>query len=464
MGADQVAGVILAAGKGTRMKSRLPKVLHSVCGVPMAELVGRALLEAGVERRIMVVGHGGDLLIDALGDSYEYAWQHEQKGTGHAAMMAEKSLKGFDGCVMVTPGDTPLLEGEWLRAMLDEHRLSGADCTVGTAILDDPTGYGRVLRSADGGVERIVEHRDANEVELACPEVNTGFYCFDRKRLFEVLPTLRAENDQGEVYLTDAIERLRKDGCRVNAFVFEDTSVMMGVNDRWQLAEASRILRRRVLKRLAMSGVTIVDPDSTYVSPDVEIGEDTIIEPMTILEGATRIGSGCTIGPATRAVASTIEDGCTVIASQLNKATLLAGARCGPYANLRPGAVIGPGAKIGNFVEVKNASVGEKAAVSHLSYIGDGSVGAAANIGAGTIFCNYDGFNKYRTEVGDGAFVGSNSTLIAPVKIGENAIVGAGSVISKDVPPDALGLGRSHQEVKEEWASKWRAKKLTDKE
>jgi bifunctional UDP-N-acetylglucosamine pyrophosphorylase/glucosamine-1-phosphate N-acetyltransferase len=244
--------------------------------------------------------------------------------------------------------------------------------------------------------------------------------------------------------------------------LFNDPHVMLGVNDRWQLAEASAILRKRVLRELALSGVTIIDPENTYVGVDVRVGQDTILEPMTILEGTTTIGSNCKIGPAARIVDSTIGNGCTVNASQVHRATLLDGVRCGPYANLRPGALVGVQAKIGNFVELKNASLGTKASVSHLSYIGDGSVGDGANIGAGTIFCNYDGIDKHRTEVGDGAFVGSNTTLVAPVKIGEGAIVAAGSVITSDVPENALALGRSRQEVKEAWASKWRDKKKKD--
>lgn len=441
------------------MKSELPKALHTVCGVPMAELIARAMTGAGVERPIVVVGHEGDLLIQALGEKCDFAWQREQMGTGHATLMAAELLKGHDGVVLVTPGDTPLLSAAALQSLAHAHIEAGCNCTVATVKLDKPAGYGRVVRDGRGNVSEIVEERDASDEIKLISEINTGIYCFNTKCLLEVLPALKNENAQGEYYLTDVIGEINRRSGTVKPLLFSDSDLMMGVNDRWQLAEAARALRLRMLKQHALAGVTIVDPETTFIGIDVEIGIDTIIAPFSTIEGATRIGMRCEIGPNSRVTSSTIGSGCTVLMSHLNEATMLDGSRCGPYANLRPGAVLGEKAKVGNFVEVKNASLGTGAAVSHLSYIGDGRVGASTNIGAGTIFCNYDGFAKHRTEIGDGAFVGSNSTLVAPVTIGDGAMIAAGSVITKSVPADALGIGRERQEVKENWAAQWRKRK-----
>lgn len=459
-----VAGIILAAGKGTRMKSELPKGLHRVCGVPMAALVGRAMKLAGIPRVVVVVGHGGDLMIGALGSGYEYAWQIEQKGTGHAALMtAPLFAQNLPDAVIVTPGDTPLLGPDVFQALIAHHCESGAQCTLASALLDDPSGYGRIVRDENGPC-RIVEDKDASPDERKLKEVNAAIYCFDSRLLFEILPTLSADNAQGEYYLPDVVASIRDRGGRVEGVVFDDRDILRGVNDRWQMAEASKALRLKILRKHAVAGVTIVDPDTTYIEPDVEIGIDTTIEPGTILEGNTRIGAGCHLGPNTKIQDSSVGNGCTVLMSHLNEATLLDGARCGPYANLRPGAVLSEGVKIGNFVEVKNATLGPKVAVSHLSYIGDGTVGANTNIGAGTIFCNYDGFTKNRTHVGADVFIGSNSTLVAPLTIGDGAFVAAGSVITKDVSSNALALGRARQEEKEEWVPQWRQRKQEEKD
>lgn len=460
----RITGIILAAGKGTRMKSELPKGLHRVCGIPMAALVGRAMMGAGIEKPIVVVGHGGDLMMQALGPAYDYAWQHEQHGTGHAAMMAVDAVRvsGAD-TVVIAPGDTPLISEEALTKLLKAHQASGAQGTVASAILSDATGYGRIIRDADGPT-KIVEHKDATDAERAVSEVNAAIYVFDVATLLEILPTLSNDNQQGEYYLTDVIAKIRSRGGKVEGVIFDDHDIMRGVNDRWQLAEAAKVLRERVLKKHALNGVTIVDPDSTYIEPDVEIGEDTTIEPSTTLEGNTRIGRSCQIGPNTKVQDSSIGDGCVVLMSHVNGATLLGGARCGPFANLRPGSVLGEQVKIGNFVEVKNATLGARVAVSHLSYIGDGEIGPETNVGAGTIFCNYDGFLKHRTVVGARVFVGSNSTLVAPVRIGDGAMIAAGSVITSDVPGDALALGRARQEVKDGWVVAWRHRQQAEKE
>lgn len=454
-----VAGIILAAGKGTRMKSELPKGLHRVCGIPMTALVGRAMKSAGLQRVVVVVGHGGDLMIEALGSGYEYAWQTEQKGTGHATLMTAANFEGtLPDAIIVAPGDTPLLGPEVFERLVAAHKASGALCTLASAVLEDASGYGRVVRD-ERGPTRIVEDKDASPEEKRLREVNAAIYCFDARTLFEILPNLSNENAQGEYYLPDVISAIREQGGLVEAVVFDDRDILRGVNDRWQMAEASKALRVKILKRHALAGVTIVDPDTTYIEPDVEIGVDTMIEPGTILEGNTTIGSGCHLGPNTKIQDSSIGANCTVLMSHLNEATMLDGARCGPYANLRPGAVLGERAKVGNFVEIKNARLGAKVAVSHLSYIGDGDIGRDSNIGAGTIFCNYDGFVKQRIEIGDNVFVGSNTTLVAPLKIGHGSMVAAGSVIVRDVEPDALAFGRARQEEKAGWVPDWRRRR-----
>lgn len=457
-------GILLAAGKGTRMKSELPKGLHRVCGVPMVDLVARAMAAAGIEERWIVVGHGGDLVVQALGPTYRYAWQHEQNGTGHAALMAIQAMAGnVPETVLIAPGDTPLLRAEVFSHLLERHRESSAQCTVATAILPDATGYGRILRDERGPVA-IVEHKDATPEQRQIREVNAAIYVFHGPTLSELLPQLNANNAQGEIYLTDMVGAVRRRGGKVEGVVFDDPDILRGVNDRWQLAEASKVLRLNILRHHALNGVTIVDPDTTYIEPDVTIGVDTTLEPGTILEGSTTIGSKCHIGPNTKIQDSTVGNYCTVLMSHLNEATMLDGARCGPFANLRPGAVLGEGAKIGNFVEVKNATLGARVAVSHLSYIGDGTVGANTNIGAGTIFCNYDGFVKSPTVIGENVFVGSNSTLIAPVTIGDGAMIAAGSVITHNVEPDALAFGRARQETKEGWVPHWRQRRQQEKE
>lgn len=465
MSQSSLAGIILAAGKGTRMKSELPKGLFEVCGLPMVELIGRAMREAGVEKPTVVIGHQRELMRHKLGDAYSYAVQEEQHGTGHAAKMAAPTLNGHTGGVLIVPGDAPLLSGEALRALAEYHQEKGAACTIATAIMADPTGYGRIIRREDGGVGSIVEHRDAPQhVRDNVKEINTGVYIFDAKTLLRLLPALSNQNAQGEYYLTDLIEAINAEGGRVEALPFSDSDLLMGVNDRWQLAQAAAALRQRILQKHALNGVTIIDPSTTYIGADVQIGGDTVIKPLTSISGLTNIGSGCEIGPSTDINDCEIGDNVTIIMSKLDHATMKDGSRCGPFAHLRLGTVIGENAKIGNYVEVKNGHLGKKAAAAHLTYVGDASVGAGTNIGAGTITCNYDGFSKHRTEIGESVFVGSNSTLVAPVTIGDGAVIAAGSVITHDVPADALGIGRGRQEVKEQWAARWKQKKKAEKE
>jgi bifunctional UDP-N-acetylglucosamine pyrophosphorylase/glucosamine-1-phosphate N-acetyltransferase len=453
-----LAGLILAAGKGTRMKSELPKCLHEVCGAPMVEHVVRAMKKAGVERPVVVVGHGAETVKEALGDSCCYADQTEQLGTGHAVMAAAGLLGKHDGPVLVCAGDTPLLSAETLAGLVEAQRSSGAAATMATFMLEDPYGYGRVVRT-DGRVAKIVEEKDCTDEDAAIDEVNAAVYCFDAQSLFNELPRLGTENAQREYYLTDIIGRFYQGGRGVDGVMFDDESEFIGVNDRWQLSEATWLMRLAILGNLATSGVTIVDPNSTHVGIDVEIEPDSTILPGCVIEGKTKIGAGSQVGPNCWIKDSVIGERCRVFMSHMDGAVMESGSRCGPFSNLRPGAVLRQEVKIGNFVEIKNAELEDKVSVSHLTYIGDAKVGAGSNIGAGTITCNYDGYTKSRTEIGKGAFVGSNSTLVAPLKIGDGAFVAAGSVVTKDVPDDALAVGRTRQENKEAWAKQWRKRK-----
>jgi bifunctional UDP-N-acetylglucosamine pyrophosphorylase/glucosamine-1-phosphate N-acetyltransferase len=462
-----VAGIILAAGKGTRMRSDLPKGLHLVCGLPMVEHVARAIRAAGVQTPVLVVGHGGEKIQAALGDGYHYAWQHEQLGTGHAALMAAEAMAGYEGPVIVACGDTPMLEADTFVSLLEAHRDSGATATLATSVLADPQGYGRIVRDSSGEFLRIVEQKDASPEERGIREVNAALYCFDSQTLFRILPTIGNSNAQGEYYLTDVLQTLVDEGAKVVAKVFDDPDLLVGINDRWQLALADADMRRRVIRRHAINGVTFLDIDSVSVGMDVTIGVDTIIEPQTILVGKTAVGAGCRIGPFTKVLNSTFGENCSVVASVVDRARVGSNVAIGPFAHLRPKADLGDGVKIGNFVEVKNSKLEPGAKVSHLSYIGDASVGADTNVGAGTITCNYDGFFKSRTEIGANVFVGSNSTLVAPVTIGDDAIIAAGSVITQDIPADAMAFGRARQETKDGRATNWRnvkkaAKKALD--
>jgi len=453
-----LAGIILAAGKGTRMKSELPKCLFSVCGLPMAEHIGRALKTLGVEKPILVVGWNGEMLQQSLDpESYLFAWQHEQLGTAHAAIMAIEHLRGMSGNVIVSPGDTPLLDAESLGELVKKHKDSKALATIATFELDDPTGYGRVVRN-ENKVVGIVEHKDATQVERAIREVNSAVYCFDIETLLRLLPQVTNDNAQQEYYLTDVIKMIADEGGVVETQVYPSADIFRGVNDRWQLAEASQVMRMAILKRHALQGVSIVDPQTTFIGADVEIQPETVIHPMTALEGRCRIGAACHIGPQSILVDCQIGDECTVLMSHVNRATMEDGSRCGPYAHLRPKSVVGKRSKIGNFVELKNAQLGEGVSVGHLTYLGDAAVGAGTNVGAGTITCNYDGVNKHPTIVGENVFIGSNSTLIAPVKLGTGSFIGAGSVVTHDVQDDALALGRAKQVEKEGWARQRRQK------
>jgi bifunctional UDP-N-acetylglucosamine pyrophosphorylase/glucosamine-1-phosphate N-acetyltransferase len=451
-------GVILAAGIGRRMRSSLPKALHRLWGLPMVEYVGRAMRGAELERVIVVVGHQQESVREALGPSYEYVEQGKPLGTGDACRCALPLLEGYEGYVLIAPADTPLVTPEVFQRLINRAEGSGADCVLGVCHLEDPSGYGRVVRE-DGVPVRVVEEQDATEGERAIREVFTSLYCVKAGCLREILPVLKNENAQGEYYLTDLIEEAFRRGKRVEAERFEDSSLVLGVNDRWQLAKAGEALRERIVWRLCESGVSVVDIRAVYVDYDVKVGPETCLHPMVVLEGETEIGAGCVIGPGSRIRDSWIGDRSHVVMSQVLGARLGEDCRVGPFANVRPGTRVGNRVRIGNYVEIKNSEIGDDVHISHLAYVGDATVGRGTNVGAGTITCNFDGFTKHRTEIGEEAFIGSNVTLVAPVRIGDRAIVAAGSTVNRDVPADALAIGRERQINKEEWAKEWRRRK-----
>ncbi len=441
--------VILAAGKGTRMKSKLYKVLHPVLGKPMVEHVVDQLDQIGVSRQIVIVGHGAEAVQDTLGTRVEYAVQEEQLGTGHAVQMAEAELAGKSGATLVVCGDTPLLTAETLEALLAHHEAQQAKVTVLTAIADDATGYGRVVRGEDGNVTKVVEHKDASEAELAINEINTGTYVFDNELLFDALKQVGNNNAQGEYYLPDVISIAKEAGEVVAAHTAPTFDETIGVNDRVALSQAEAIMRKRTNERLMREGVTFMDPASTYISPDVVIGSDTVIYPGTVILGKTMIGSECVIGPNSDIRNSVIEDHAVVRQSVVTDSRIGEAAQVGPFAHLRQQAVLGENTRVGNFVEIKKSTFGDGAKASHLSYIGDASIGERVNLGCGSITVNYDGKNKFETVVEDDAFVGCNVNLIAPVKVGKGAIVAAGSTITNDVPEEALAIARERQTNKE---------------
>jgi bifunctional UDP-N-acetylglucosamine pyrophosphorylase / glucosamine-1-phosphate N-acetyltransferase len=451
----QLIAVVLAAGKGTRMKSRLPKAAHRLWGKAMARYPAEAAREAGAERIVLVVGHEADIVRAAVGDDVQYVLQAEQRGTGHAVMQADRALCEADD-VLVLNGDLTLVTADELRQLVARHRATGAAATILTAELDDPSSYGRVIRRPDGSVERLVERRDASPAEVAVREINVGLYCFRAPDLRGCLSRLRPDNDQGEYYLTDVIGLLVAEGGRVEALRASDPQSALGINDRIELSAAAAILRQRILRDLMLSGVTVVDPASTYVDATVQVGQDTILHPMSILQGRTVIGADCEIGPSARIIDSTLSDRVRVHESVVAASSVGAGSRIGPFANLRPGCQLGREVKVGDFVELKNAVLADRVSAGHLSYLGDASVGEHTNIGAGTITCNYDGHEKHHTEIGKECFIGTHATLVAPVTIGEGAFVAAHSIVNEDVPADAMAIARSRQTVKEGWAARRR--------
>ncbi|MFJ5718004.1 bifunctional UDP-N-acetylglucosamine diphosphorylase/glucosamine-1-phosphate N-acetyltransferase GlmU [Neobacillus sp. NPDC093127] len=451
--------VILAAGQGTRMKSKLYKVLHPVCGKPMVQHVVDQIGKLTIQETVTIIGHGAEMVQAQLGSSSHYALQEKQLGTAHAVMQAAVMLEEKEGVTIVVCGDTPLITADTMEALFKHHEELKAKATILTSTLDDPTGYGRIIRNENGLVEKIVEHKDATDAERKINEINTGTYCFDNQALFQALRNVSNDNVQGEYYLPDVIEILKKQGEVVTAFQTKDFAETLGINDRVALAEAERIMRNRTNEAHMRNGVTIIDPQNTYIDTDVEIGQDTVIYPGTMIKGKTMIGSDCKIGPNSEIDSCEIGNETVVRQSVVHKSLIGAHVNIGPFAHIRPDSTIHDEVKIGNFVEIKKAVFGNGSKASHLSYIGDAEVGSDVNIGCGSITVNYDGKNKFLTKIEDGVFIGCNSNLVAPVTIGKGSYVAAGSTITKNVPSEALSIARAQQVNKENYVQKLNLKK-----
>lgn len=446
--------IILAAGKGTRMKSDLYKVLHQVAGKSMVEHVVDAVTEAGFEKIITIVGFGAEMVKEQLGERSSYCLQEEQLGTGHAVMQAEELLADKEGVTLVICGDTPLLTAETLGRLVALHEEEQAKATVLTANADNPSGYGRVIRDASGYVRNIVEEKDANEAERAVQEINTGTYVFDNQLLFEALHQVGNDNAQGEYYLPDVISILQAQGERISAYQMDDLNESLGVNDRVALAKANQLFFKRNNEKHMRNGVTIIDPENVYIEANVQIGPDTIIEPNVHIKGDTTIGSHVRLGSGTVVRDSQIDDYVEVRSSEIEQSHVSKHADVGPNAHLRPNSNIGESVHIGNFVETKNATIGKETKVGHLTYIGDAELGERINVSCGVIFANYDGVNKAKSVIGDDSFIGSNVNLVAPVNVASQAFIAAGSTINKDVPSKAMGIARARQENKEDYWDK----------
>lgn len=436
--------VILAAGAGTRMKSKLPKVLHKVCGDTMLNHVIKSAYGAEVNGCIAVVGHGAKEVKKTLGDGVKTVLQEEQLGTGHALKMAYDEINN-EGTVLILCGDGPLVTEDTLKKLIDFHNNSNSKATVMSTNLDNPYGYGRIIRTENDELLKIVEEKDASDDEKLVMEINSGTYCFDASALKMALPLLKNDNSQKEFYLTDTLTILKEAGLKVGVFKIDDYEDIMAVNSRVQLAEVEAIMRKRINEKLMSNGVTIVDPNSTYIDKSVKIGQDTIIYPNVVISGETVIGEDCIIGHNSKIDKSTIGNGVEIQNSTIIESIVDDETTIGPYAYLRPKSKIGKRVKIGDFVEVKNSVIGDDSKASHLAYIGDGEIGKNVNIGCGVVFVNYDGKDKHKTIVKDNAFVGSNCNLVAPVTIEESAYVASGSTITKAVPEGSLAVERSKQ-------------------
>ena len=451
---ERIATIILAAGKGTRMNSDLVKVLHPVLGLPMLSYsIDISLNGIRAEKTIVVIGHQAEQIQKEFKDSeVQFAVQEQQLGTGHAVLCALPFLRTFEGTVLILCGDVPLVKAKTLLSFVDDFRRNGSTLSVLTTVPEDPSGYGRIVRDRNGWVERIVEERDATEEQRSLHEINTGIYCAEASFLREGSKEIGKENAQREYYLTDLVEIGRKKGLRCSATVAPDPVETMGINTRVDLAIASEVLRHEKLRDLMLSGVTLIDPKTTYVDRKVEVGRDTVLFPNCTLEGKTRIGERCVIESNSRILDSVIESGVTIRSnSVITESRVGEGASVGPFAHLRPLSEIKAKAKIGNFVEVKNSVIGKGSKANHLTYIGDSQVGEGVNIGAGTITCNYDGFEKHPTIIGDRVFVGSNVELVAPVKVGSDSTIGAGTTVTKDIPAGALAISRVKQKNIKGW-------------
>lgn len=446
-------GVILAAGEGTRMKSKLPKVLHKAAGMPLVKWVIDATQQATGQKPILVCGNHRELVEEYCGDLVQYAFQPQRLGSGHAVMCAkEELLQTKAQYCLVLAGDMPLISASTLQKLVDTAMGEQYSGLILSGILEDATGYGRILRDETGQVVAIVEHKDATAQQREIREINSSIYCFRVEDLCGALDQIRPNNAQGEYYLTDVIQILYRQGKKTGALPVEDQEECMGVNDRAQLYEASQKLRQRINNMVMKSGVTLIDASSTYIDSTVRIGRDTIIYPGVVLEGNTQIGEDCILFQGSHIVDSSVGDGTVVENSVVVKSQIGKHTQIGPYAFLRPGSQIGSECRIGDFVEVKNSEIADGSKVSHLSYVGDSQVGRDVNVGCGVVFVNYDGIHKTRTTIGDGAFIGCNTNLISPVKVGDGAYIAAGATITKDVPENSLVIARAREVVKEKGA------------
>ena len=450
---DEFSLVVLAAGQGKRMRSENSKVVHKVCGKEMINWVLDAGLGAGCKKAAVVVGHRKDQVIAAVGDRAEAVEQREQLGTGHAVMQARERIAESDNVVIVA-GDTPLITADTLKAAMSDHIASGNAATVLTTVLPCADGYGRIIRSRNGSVERIVEHKDADEEELKIKEINSGIYCFHSAELLTALSHLTANNSQGEYYLTDTLELIKNAGGKIGAYTVKDSREVLGVNDRVQLAQADGVMRGRINERHMLNGVTIIDPNTTYIGGDTVIGAETVIYPGSILEGKTVVGKKALIGQCCRLVDAVIGDGVDIWSSTIIESSVDEGTHVGPYAYIRPQTSVGKNCKVGDFVELKKAVIGDGTKLSHLTYVGDATVGKNVNFGCGTVVVNYDGKNKYKTTIGDNAFIGCNTNLVSPVTVNDGAYIAAGSTITDEVPSGALAIARARQVNKEDWSDK----------
>ena len=445
----RLSAVILAAGQGTRMKSSLPKVLHLLLGKPLAWYAQEAIREATHSKPVMVIGHEADQVRQALGDQAEYVLQQPLLGTGHAVMQAEPLLAGKTDLVLVTYADMPLLTAQTLDSLVEKAQSHPGPVSMLTVTSDETRGFGRILREANGQVSGIVEEAQATTEQLAIHELNPGVYCFRSSWLWEALKRIQL-SPKGEYYLTDLVGMAVAEGHTIQTLGVDDPNEVIGINTRLHLAQAEALLRQRINREWMLAGVSMIDPSSVYIEPEVTLGQDTTLWPGTYLHGSTQIGEGCVIGPNTIIKDTKVGDGCTLLASVLEGALLEDHVEIGPYCHLRKGAHLCKGVHMGNFGEVKNSTLGPGAKMGHFSYMGDAQVGADVNIGAGTITCNYDGMHKYPTEIGEGAFIGSDTMLVAPVKVGAGARTGAGAVVTRDVPPHSLAVGVPARVIKEQ--------------
>ncbi|MCH5210615.1 MAG: bifunctional UDP-N-acetylglucosamine diphosphorylase/glucosamine-1-phosphate N-acetyltransferase GlmU [Oscillospiraceae bacterium] len=446
--------IILAAGMGTRMKSKMPKVIHRVCGKPLCKWVIDASKKAGADRVCAIVGHKAEMVKETLGDVCEYALQAEQKGTGHAVMQAADFINEAKGEVVILNGDTPLVTAQAIEDAVAYHKSCGNQATVITAVLDDATGYGRIVRNSDGNVMKIVEQKDANDEEKKINEINSGMYVFDAESLSYALTKLTPNNAQGEYYLTDTLEILLDAGKKVGGFAISDNDEIRGINDRVQLSEAEKIMRKRINEMHMRNGVTMRDPESVYIEDDVEIGSDTEICPNVTLKSGTRIGSDCTIGSGSVLDRAIIHDKADILSSVILQSEVGEETHVGPFAYIRPNCKVGKDVKVGDFVEIKNSNIDDGTKISHLTYIGDSDVGKRVNFGCGTVTCNYDGSKKYRTVIGDDCFVGCNTNFVSPINVGDGSYIAAGSTITEDIPEKSLSIARARQINKENWKDK----------